>query len=115
MEPTYYRDSLDRTVLAWLSEHTAADERICFGAAPSKNLELLADGATRSADQQNGPVPVVCDSAPPSAWQPADRWLIEHGQPAYESTFSGVPLLDVYPYEQYEEAVAAVRKADWEQ
>ncbi len=46
----------------------------------------------------------------PSAWQPADRWLIENEQPAYQRTFLGVPLLDVYTYQQYEHAKAATAK-----
>ena len=43
----------------------------------------------------------------PSAWQPPDRWLIEHERPAYQRTLWGVPLLDVYSAEQYQRALQA--------
>jgi hypothetical protein len=46
----------------------------------------------------------------PSAQQPADLWLIEHARPAYQRTFLGVPLVEVYGYADYERAVARVAR-----
>ena len=40
----------------------------------------------------------------PSAWNKTDRWLIDNEQPAFQRTLSGVPLLDVYSFDQYQRA-----------
>ena len=109
LEPTYYWDALDRQTLAWLAEHTADDEKIAFGAAPPRNLELLRRwGRLARLPAEPGRYRWYVIQRRPSAWQPADRWLIEHHQPAFQRTLGGVPLLDVYAYEQYEQAVAVV-------
>ncbi len=108
MEPTYYWDALDRETLSWLAEHTARDEKIAFASAPPKNLELLKRwGALRHTPSDPGRFRWYVVQRRPSGLQPADQWLIEHVEPAYERTFSGVPLLDVYDYEQFEHALAA--------
>jgi hypothetical protein len=108
MEPTYYWDSLDGPSLAWLADHTAADEKIAFAAAPPRNLELLKQwGLLDRVPTDPGRFRWYVVQRRPSAWQPPDRWLIEHARPAYQHTFSGVPLLDVYSYNDYQRAVAA--------
>ena len=107
MEPTYYWDSLDRTALAWLTEHTAEDENIAFGAAPGSNLALLYRwGLLHQPPGSFGQTRWYVIQRRPSALQPWDLWLIEHETPAFERSFSGVPLLDVYSYEQ-------CRRARW--
>ena len=110
MEPTYYWDSLDATALAWLRENTGEEDWIAFAAAPPRNVQLLTrwnllpprPGAPRS------PKWYVIQRRP-SAWRPRDQWLIDHEQPAYQSTFAGVPLLDIYSAESYARARAAAR------
>jgi len=112
MEPTYYWDALDRGALAWLNEHTAPGESIALGAAPPQNLALLA--------QWGMLVPPVGDPLAarwyviqrrPSALAPADQWLTEHAEPAFERSLSGVPLLSIYSGEQYSGALEAIRSA----
>ena len=41
MEPTYYWDGLDASVLGWLNEHTREGEKIRFGASSPDNRKLL--------------------------------------------------------------------------
>jgi 4-amino-4-deoxy-L-arabinose transferase-like glycosyltransferase len=110
VEPTYYWDALDGETLAWLNDHTADEEKVAFGAAPPQNLELLKRwGLLRWLPSDSGTFRWYVIQRRPSAWQPADRWLIEHYQPAFQSSLSGVPLLDIYSYEQYQRALAATQ------
>jgi 4-amino-4-deoxy-L-arabinose transferase-like glycosyltransferase len=111
MEPTYYWDSLDRDTLAWLSAHTARDETIRFAAYPPRNLALLKRwGLVDRLPAEPGQFRWYVLQRRPSAHQPADLWLIENAKPAYERTFLGVPLLDVYSYADYERARAPAKK-----
>ncbi len=108
MEPTYYWDSLDREALAWLAEHTGDEQKIAWGAAPPRNLELLKRwGLLRRLPSEPGRFRWYVIQRRPSAWRPADHWLIEHERPAFQRDFAGVALLDVYDYPQYQRAVAA--------
>ena len=110
MEPTYYWDALDRETLTWLDEHTGSDEKVAFGAGPPRNLDLLKRwGLLSHVPSDEGRFRWYVIQRRPSALQPWDHWLIDHEQPALERTFSGVPLLDVYSYEQYERARAETR------
>jgi 4-amino-4-deoxy-L-arabinose transferase-like glycosyltransferase len=110
MEPTYYWDALDRDALQWIADHTAENEKAVFGAAPPKNLKLLKRwGVLKRLPSDPGRFRWYVIQRRPSAWQAWDRWLVEHETPAYERSFSGVPLLDIYSYEQYERAKAAAR------
>ncbi len=108
MEPTYYWDALDDEALGWLDEHTATGEKIAFASAPPRNLELLKRwGRLRRLPNEPGRFRWYVIQCRPSAWQPPDRWLIEHERPTYQRTLFGVPLLDVYTYGQYERATQA--------
>jgi hypothetical protein len=110
LEPTYYWDALDGEALDWLAEHTGPDEKIAFGAAPPRNLELLRRwGRLERLPDEPGRFRWYVIQRRPSAHSDADLWLLEHAQPVYQRTRWGVPLLDVYPYEQYEQAVFATR------
>jgi hypothetical protein len=117
MEPTYYWDGLDRTVLAWLEAHSGPEEKVDFATGAWENLELMRAWGTLPRDYRpEGPgeyrwYVVQCR---PSAWQPADRWLVEHARPAFVKTIRAgglgpwrldVPLVLVYSYGQYLEAV----------
>ncbi len=107
MEPTYYWDALDRSVLDWLHEHTAEDEKIRFAACPPENLALMQRwNILRRATREDAPGEFrwYVLQHRPSGWQPADLWLIEHAQPAHRKTLLGVPLLEVYQYRQYLDA-----------
>lgn len=103
MEPTYYWDALDRETLAWLNAHTGPNENLLIATYPHSNLRLLWRWGllNRPADAEAPPRWYVLQRRP-SSHRAADRWLIEHEQPAFERTFAGVPLLDVYSFEQYQ-------------
>lgn len=119
MEPTYYWDGLDRCVLDWLHAHTGPGEKVEFAAGPWENLELMrAWGVLRCEYQPQSPGEFrwYVLQRRPSAWQPADRWLIEHARPAFAKTIRpggfgpwrlDVPLVEVYSYDRYLEAVDA--------
>lgn len=116
MEPTYYWDGLDRSVLDWLHENTAPDEKIRFGARACSpdNLRLMRRWNTlRRAtqfDEAPGKYRWYVLQRRPSGLRPADVWLIEHARAAYRKTIrSGgvgpwrldVPLVEVYRYEDF--------------
>lgn len=119
MEPTYYWDALDDSVLAWLNAHTPAGEKIVFGAGPSDNLRLLRSWGKLQRDYRPsdpGKYRWYVLQRRPSAWQAADLELLQHGQPAFAKAIrSGgwgawrleQPLVEVYPYAQYLEAQQA--------
>jgi Dolichyl-phosphate-mannose-protein mannosyltransferase len=108
MEPTYYWDSLDRETLDWLADHTGRDEKIFFAAYPPQNLKLLKRwGQLERLPTEQGTFRWYVLQRRPSAYGPADRWLIENARPAFQRTFAGVPLLDVYSYDQYERSKRA--------
>jgi 4-amino-4-deoxy-L-arabinose transferase-like glycosyltransferase len=112
MEPTYYWDGLDRRALEWLADNTAGDEKVAFASAPPRNLELLKRwGLLERLPSDPGRFRWYVIQRRPSAWQPVDRWLIENAQPAYQRTFKGVPLLDVYDYGLVAKARAATESS----
>jgi len=120
MEPTYYWDGLDRSVLDWLREHTATDEKICFAAAPPENLALLWHWNVlrrSTCEQSPGRFRWYVLQRRPSGMQPADVWLVEHARPVYYKTIRrggfgpwrlDVPLVEIYPYEDYLRACAQI-------
>ncbi|NQU20778.1 MAG: 4-amino-4-deoxy-L-arabinose transferase [Candidatus Nealsonbacteria bacterium] len=116
MEPTYYWDGLDRSVVDWLHENTAKDEAIRFGASSAENLELL-----RQWEVIRRPAGVDVPEhfrwyvmqRRPSGYRPVDSWLIKNETPAYQKRIHGtgigpwrldVPLVEVYSHEQYQRA-----------
>ncbi len=121
MEPTYYWDALDQSVLDWLDRHTGPHEKVRFGAASGENLELMRRWGTLPFDfrpEAPGRYRWYVLQHRPSGWQPADRWLIRHGRPACRKTIRqdgwgpwrlDVPLVEVYAYERYAWACKAAR------
>jgi hypothetical protein len=119
MEPTYYWDALDGEVLAWLDQHTPAGAKVAFAAPSPENLELMSRwGLLRVEyrDEAPGTFRWYVLQRRPSAWQPADKWLIAHGHPAFQKTIRHggwgfwrltEPLIEVYPYAEYEAACRA--------
>ena len=116
MEPTYYWDALDRSVLDWLARHTDQGEKVRFAAASTENLALSRQWGTLGVEyraQAPGRYRWYVLQHRPSAWQPFDRRLITQQKPAFVKTIrpSGrgpwrldVPLVEVYSHEQYLEA-----------
>jgi hypothetical protein len=85
-------------------------EKIAFAAAPPRNLELLKRwGLLKRLPTDQGTFRWYVLQRRPSALQAADLWLIENATPAYQRSFAGVPLLDVYSYDQYRQAAQSVK------
>ncbi len=113
MEPTYYWDGLDQQVWDWLNRATPAHGKIAFGSAPAQGLALLQKwGVLQRGFRPNEPGDYrwYVIQRRPSTWDPWDRWLVEHEQPAYERRLLGVPLIDIYSYNQFAHAARAVGK-----
>ncbi|MGH7194617.1 MAG: hypothetical protein ACREJM_13955, partial [Candidatus Saccharimonadales bacterium] len=105
-------------------EHTGEGEKIEFAAAASQNLALMTDwGVLRRGWRREDPGRYrwYVLQRRPTFWQPCDRWLVAHAQPAFTKTIRrrswgigpwrlDVPLLLVYSAEQRDRAYAAVRK-----
>jgi hypothetical protein len=117
MEPTYWWDSLDSDVLNWLNEHTEPGARVAFSS--SANIGLLhAWGRLRPAQAPRGGVFAWYVLQNRTAFlADSDRQLLARGTPAL-TKYAGwhrtvraprdldVPLLLVFPYEQYRAAIA---------
>ena len=120
MEPTYYWDALDESVLDWLHENTSADEKIRFAAGPEHNLQLLREWNLLRRDyrpQSPGKFRWYVVQHRPSGLQAYDRWLIANRRPVLRKTLGAggrwawrgdVPLVDVYAYSDHEAARRAV-------
>jgi hypothetical protein len=99
MEPTYYWDGLDRSVLDWLHKHTPAEEKIRFAASSPENFALMRRWGTLRREFRNdapGKFRWYVLQRRPSGYRPIDVRLIEHAEPAYRKTLLGVPLVEVY-------------------
>jgi hypothetical protein len=117
MEPTYYWDGLDRSVLDWLRNHTGPGEKVEFAAGAWENLDLMRAWGTLGCEcrpESLGEYRWYVLQNRPSAWQPADRWLIGHARPAFTKVIRSngfgpwrldVPLVEIFSYDQYLEAV----------
>ncbi len=114
MEPTYWWDGLDRTVVDWLEGNTSSDEAILLAASSPDNLQLLKQwgffdrqALTRSQLAELPPKQTrprfrwYVLQRRPSGCLPLDNWLIRHAEPAYRKTLFGVPLIEVYDYDDY--------------
>jgi len=113
MEPTYYWDGLDRSVLDWLDRNTRPDQKVRFAAASTENLELMRRWGTLPVEFRErapGAYRWYVVQARPSGWQLADRLLIERAEPFFRKTIRrggwgpwrlDVPLIEVYSYQQY--------------
>jgi 4-amino-4-deoxy-L-arabinose transferase-like glycosyltransferase len=117
MEPAYWWDSLDSDVLAWINDHTEPGARVAFSA--SANISILHGwGRLRPVQAPRGGVFkwYVLQNRP-AFLADSDRQLLARGTPALVK-YAGygreghapwdlnVPLLLVYPYDQYRAAIA---------
>jgi len=108
MEPTYYWDGLNGAAIDWLNENTNANERIVTTTFSTSFVYL------RQSGRLEPPVLPIAAAAPawfviqnrPGDMNALDRWLIEHGEPAFVSRKFGVPILWIFPYEQVERFLA---------
>ena len=117
MEPAYWWDSLDDDVIAWINAHTEPGGRVAFSA--SANISILhAWGRLRPVQAPRGGVFKWYVLQNRTAFlADSDRALMAHGTPALVK-YAGwrhlndapvdlkVPLLLIYPYDQYRAAAA---------
>ncbi len=113
MEPTYYWDALDRSVLDWLHQNTSSSDKICFAAGATDDLQLMRRWGTLRRNFRStepGDFRWYVLQSRPGAWHPPDHWLVDHCQPAFQMQIHGsgvgpwrldVPLIRIYPYDQY--------------
>jgi hypothetical protein len=127
MEPTYYWDGLDRSVLDWLHQHTTPDEKVLFGPVPAENVQagptenlrqMQKWGLFRRRFEFGAPGRYrwyVLQRRPSGMW-PADHWLVANCRPALRKTIRDggwgpwrldVPLVEVYSYDSYVQACRA--------
>ncbi|MBN2022852.1 MAG: hypothetical protein JW809_08650 [Pirellulales bacterium] len=119
MEPTYYWDGLDASVLDWLNRNTPEGQKIRFAAGPTENLDWLRRWGALERDfrpSDPGAFRWLVLQERPSAWSEADQWLRAHAAPAHVKVIRragwgpwrlDVPLVRVYRYSEYERAVSA--------
>ncbi|MBN2294442.1 MAG: hypothetical protein JXM70_18580, partial [Pirellulales bacterium] len=116
MEPTYYWDAMDESVIAWLHQNTPDNEKIRFAAGPRHNLQLLEEWNIlwrQYLPQAPGKFRWYVLQHRPSGLQPHDQWLIANRQPVFRKTLGSdgwwawnrdVPLVEVYKYSDHEQA-----------
>lgn len=116
MEPTYYWDALDQSVLDWLHEHTGPGDKIAIGACSPETLALMERWQLlRRATRQDAPGTFrwYVLQRRPSGFSPADRWLVDRVPPVHTKVIRSqgmgpwcldVPLVDVYSYSDYLQA-----------
>jgi len=123
MEPTYWWDGLDAEALTWLQQHTRPDEKVAFAACSLDNLQWL----NRWGKLLRGTTPAEPGTYRwyvlqhrPSAYWPADHWLLAHAKPVWQKHLRppsagwgpwrlSTPLVSIYPYSAFREAREATR------
>jgi hypothetical protein len=104
MEPTYYWDALSGDALDWLNQHTPPGQMVRFATYPSSWLYLRRIGRLK---------PEITPFLPgrrawfvlqnrPGAFFPRDRALVARGHPAFVVRKWGVPLIWIFPYDEFE-------------
>lgn len=103
MEPTYYWDALTNDALDWLRRHTRPGEKVLFCNFPTSWFYL----------RDRGELPFGLRETEPGIWawyvlqnrpgnfRDVDRQLLRNGTPAYVVTKWGVPLLWVFPFDEF--------------
>jgi hypothetical protein len=113
-EPTYFWDALTPNAIAWLNEHTPTGRSILFSSNP-ENWNYLYRWRIIQAPAHSPDLDGVMEPAwyvlqhRTAMLRPGDRWLLEHGKPAFQVSKLGVPLLSIYPIEQYRQAREAAK------
>lgn len=122
MEPTYYWDALDESVIEWLHQNTSEDEKIRFAAGPRHNLQLLQEWNLLRREylpSSPGKFRWYVLQHRPSGLQPQDQWLIANRRPVLRKTLGpggwwawrrDVPLVEVYAYPDHEQARRATEE-----
>jgi hypothetical protein len=111
-EATYFWDSLTPDVLDWLNTHTDPNRSVLFRNNTSSFDYLEQWGRLQRRHFKLGvaePPQWIVMQNRPGIFREADDWLFAVGRPEFEKTLFGVPLIRVYPFEQWRQANEAVR------
>ncbi len=123
MEPVYYWDALDESVIEWLHQNTPDGEQIRFAAGPRHNLQLLQEWNILRREyrpRSPGKFRWYVLQHRPSGLQPHDQWLIANRRPVLRKTLGSggwwawrrdVPLVEVYEYSDHEQARRSTKDA----
>ena len=123
MEPTYYWDSLDAEVLDWLAANTTDTEKVLFGLRLHRKPRPLCEPGARFPLNIAPTLPALTvgtssNAAPAPACRPTSG-SSRTPSPSTRSTCtrtapapgnSNVPLLEIYPYEDYEAAAKSLEQ-----
>lgn len=119
MEPTYYWDALDSSVLAWLRRNTGPNQKVAFAAGPSENLVLMERWGMLGfefRDKAAGCYRWYVLQNRPGAWSWHDQQLRRQCRPVFQKVIRrggwgpwriDVPLIEVYHYADYAKVRAA--------
>jgi 4-amino-4-deoxy-L-arabinose transferase-like glycosyltransferase len=104
MEPTYYWDSLQPEIIAWLNSHTRSGQKVMFSRYPTSWLYLRQTQRLRVSilPQERGRWAWYVLQNRPGAFRAMERDLIANGRPATVFSKCGIPLLWVFPYRDVE-------------
>ncbi|MBI3467114.1 MAG: hypothetical protein HY000_29220, partial [Planctomycetes bacterium] len=116
LEPAYYWDALDDKLLDWLNSHTGRDEKVRFCAYFDSQRYLREWGKLRVKMLPHEPGVwrwyVLQNRPGPFVTRPYDRWLAEHGHAAYTKDLDGVPLIWIFPFDEYEQAIRQTKSGE---
>ncbi len=110
MEPTYYWDALSPDARRWLVRNTPPGRTIVFHPFPHSFLYLRRTGELPprlDGVDPGEPLWYVLQNRP-GVFRDTDRALIASGRPAYSVQKLGVPLVWVFPYEEFQRRHAGV-------
>lgn len=107
-EPTYFWDAVTPEVLDWINMNTGPGEWVLFRNNP-RSWDYLARWGKLRANYRPGPglgpnPKWVIVQNRPGIFLPSDERLLRNGTPVFRKEFQGVPLIGIYPYEQFAEA-----------
>lgn len=107
-EPTYFWDSVTPEVLEWLNQHTSPGRSILFRNNTLSLRYLEEWGYLRHpTDPRLYPPQWFVIQHRPGLYTESDRRLLAK-KPAFEKSLFGVPLLSIYPIEEWQESLKDV-------
>ncbi len=111
MEPTYYWDSLTPEATTWINNHTVAGDKVGFSSFPTSFFYLRRTGELVPAmtPGETGRFAWYVLQNHTGNHTETHRMLIQFGHPAYTYSKLGVPLLWIFPFEEYSQIEAAIR------
>lgn len=113
LEPTYYWDALTDDILDWLNGRTGRGEKVLFCSMPVSFEYLRRWDRLRASILPYEPGQwrwYVLQNRPGLfRARPEDAWLAQHGRAEQTWTQHGVPLIWIFPFDEYQRASRVVR------